>query len=64
MAIEVLPLPAPPTLDAARLQHFGREVRGVNPGTLTPEEFKEIHDLLYKVTTVHCELRTSSLSSR
>ena len=51
MAIEVLPLPVPPTTDAAMLKDFGREVKGVNPGELTPEEFKEVHDLLYKVTT-------------
>ena len=51
MAIEVLPLPVPPTADAAMLKDFGREVKGVNPGALTPAEFKEVHDLLYKVTT-------------
>ena len=49
MAIEVLPLPIPPTVDAQKLKDFGREVKGVNPGSLTPEEFKEVHDLLYKV---------------
>src|SRR5258707_9251296 len=26
-----------------------REVKGVHPGKLTPEQFHEIHDLLYKV---------------
>ena len=64
MAIEVFPLPAPPTADAEKLKDFGREVRGVNPGALSPEEFKEVHDLLYKVTTAHHERRISSLSYR
>ena len=49
MTIQVLPLPVPPTADAAMLKDFGREVKGVNPGSLTPEQFKEVHDLLYKV---------------
>ncbi|KAH9914636.1 Clavaminate synthase-like protein [Epithele typhae] len=48
MAIEVVPLPTPATLDASKLPNFGREVRGVKPGSLSPEEFKEVHDLLYK----------------
>ncbi|OJT04568.1 hypothetical protein TRAPUB_4838 [Trametes pubescens] len=48
MAIEIAPLPVPPTADAAKLKDFGREVKGVNPGSLSPEEFKEVHDLLYK----------------
>lgn len=51
MAIEIAPLPVPPTVDAAKLKDFGREVKGVNPGSLSPEEFKEVHDLLYKVHT-------------
>ena len=45
-------LPVPPTADAEKLKNFGREVRSVKPGELSPEEFKEVHDLLYKVTTV------------
>lgn len=49
MAIQVVPLPVPPTADAAALKDFGREVKGVNPGALNPEQFKEVHDLLYKV---------------
>ena len=52
MAIEVVPLPAPPTIDATRFNKgFGREVKGVKPGELTEEQFKEISDLLYKVRT-------------
>ncbi len=57
MAIEIAPLPVPPTADAAKLKDFGREVKGVNPGSLSPEEFKEVHDLLYKVHTTRKGLR-------
>lgn len=49
MAIEVVPLPIPPSADAASFLEFGREVRGVHPGTLTSEQFKEVEQLLYKV---------------
>jgi len=49
MAIETLPLPLPPTADPSKFKDFGREVRGVHPGRLTDEEFKEIEQLLYKV---------------
>ena len=40
------------------------EVKGVHPGKLTPEQFQEIHDLLYKVctfTSVTCFWRPHSL---
>lgn len=50
MAIEVVSLPVPPSADAEKLKNFGREVKGVNPGALSPQEFEEIHNLLYKVT--------------
>lgn len=49
MAIEVTPLPLPPSADASKFADFGREVKGVNPGSLTDDQFKEIADLLYKV---------------
>ena len=49
MAIETVPLPLPPTADPSKFNNFGREVRGVHPGRLTDEEFKEIEQLLYKV---------------
>ncbi|KAH9947803.1 Clavaminate synthase-like protein [Amylocystis lapponica] len=48
MAVEVVPLPLPPSADKSMLADFGREVKGVNPGTLTPEQFKEIEQLLYE----------------
>ncbi|KAI9069896.1 Clavaminate synthase-like protein [Trametes sanguinea] len=48
MAIEVSSIPLPPSADATKFKDFGREVKGVNPGALSEEQFKEIHDLLYK----------------
>ena len=53
MAIEVLPLPLPPSADASKFKEFGREVKGVDVGNLTPEKFKEIEELLYKVGAVN-----------
>jgi len=49
MAIELLPLPFPASADPSKFAHFGREVQGVDPGTMKPEEFKEIQDALYQV---------------
>ncbi|KIM88879.1 hypothetical protein PILCRDRAFT_61811 [Piloderma croceum F 1598] len=48
MAIELTPLPLPASADASKFADFGREVKGVHPGTLTPEQFIEIQDALYK----------------
>ncbi|KAI0962603.1 hypothetical protein AcV7_001408 [Taiwanofungus camphoratus] len=48
MAIETVPFTLPPSADASKFKNFGREVKGVNPGTLSPEQFKEIEQLLYK----------------
>jgi len=48
MAIDLGPLPLPASADASKFVNFGREVKGVHPGKLTPEEFKEIEGLLYK----------------
>ena len=49
MSVQVLPLALPPSADPSKFAEFGREVKGVHPGKLTPEQFKEISDLLYKV---------------
>ena len=49
MAIELVPLPLPESADASKFSEFGREVKNVDPGTLSPEQFKEIEELLYKV---------------
>ncbi|KAF9459858.1 hypothetical protein BDZ94DRAFT_1224039 [Collybia nuda] len=48
MAIELVPLSLPLSADPSRFIEFGREVRGVNPATLNPEEVTEIRDALYK----------------
>lgn len=52
MAIEVLPLPLPPSADPSKFTDFGREVRGIHPGRLTDEEFEKIQQLLYKVCII------------
>lgn len=49
MAIETNPLPLPPSADPSKFAEFGREVIGIQPGKLSPEEFAEIENLLYKV---------------
>ncbi|KAG8877908.1 hypothetical protein FRB98_006489 [Tulasnella sp. 332] len=48
MTIEVVPLPIPDSADRYQLANFGREVKGVDPGTLNPEQFREMRELLYK----------------
>jgi hypothetical protein len=52
MAIDFSPLPLSATADASKFGDFGREVRGVHPGKLTPEEFSEIREALYEVRLV------------
>jgi hypothetical protein len=49
MTIELVPLRLPPSADASKFTDFGREVKGVNPGRFTPEEFQELKDAVYKV---------------
>jgi hypothetical protein len=49
MTIDLLPFPLSATADTSKFIDFGREVRGVHPGKLTPEEFSEIREALYKV---------------
>jgi hypothetical protein len=49
MAIQTVPLTCPPSADPSTFANFGREVIGVNPGNLSPSEFAEIQQLLYKV---------------
>lgn len=49
MAIELATLPLPASADASKFADFGREVKGVNLGSLTEEQLKEIQELLYKV---------------
>jgi hypothetical protein len=50
MAIELAPITLPATASVADFDpNFGREVKGVNPGELTPEQFKEVETALYTV---------------
>jgi len=48
MAVEVAPFPIPTGADAARMKDFGRVVKDLHPGKLTPEQLEEIKELLYK----------------
>jgi hypothetical protein len=54
MAIELVPLPLPPSADASKFAQMGREVKGLHPGTANEEQLKEIYDLLYKVRKAIC----------
>ncbi len=58
MAIEFVPLPLPATADPSKFTTFGRQVKGVDPGKFTPEQFQEIRDALYKVCCfIFCTFR-------
>ncbi|KAF7436160.1 hypothetical protein PC9H_002986 [Pleurotus ostreatus] len=46
--IELVPLPLPASADPIILKDFGREVKGVYLGALSPEEFKQVEGALYK----------------
>ncbi|KAK0479648.1 taurine catabolism dioxygenase [Armillaria novae-zelandiae] len=48
MAIEFVPLPLPATADPSKFTTFGRQVKGVDPGNFTSEQFQEIREALYK----------------
>ena len=48
MAIELAPLPLPASADSSRFTDFGRQVVGLHPGKLTPEQLTEIQEALYK----------------
>ncbi|KAG6327197.1 hypothetical protein ID866_11892, partial [Astraeus odoratus] len=52
MTIELVPLPLPASADPSKFVNFGREVKGVDPGNLTPEQFADIHDALYKYSAL------------
>lgn len=49
MPVELLSIPLPDTADPTKFQEFGREVRGIDPANLSPEEFSAIRLALYKV---------------
>jgi hypothetical protein len=63
MAIELTPLPLPASADPSKFKEFGREVKGVNPGNLSAEQFNDVQDALYKVRkamgTGPCRVRRS-----
>ncbi|KAJ7498492.1 Clavaminate synthase-like protein [Mycena latifolia] len=48
MTIELSPLPLPASADASKFTEFGREVKNLNPGTLSPQEFEQVKEALYK----------------
>lgn len=50
MTINLVPLTLPASVDQKKFVDFGREVKGVHPGNLSAEEFKEVEEALYKVT--------------
>ncbi|KAG6915553.1 hypothetical protein DXG01_010988 [Tephrocybe rancida] len=48
MPIELIPLSLPTSADTSKFVNFGREVCGVNPGSLDPKEFSKVQQALYK----------------
>lgn len=46
--IEVVPILRPPLTHVANFADFGREIRGVHPGAISPERLQGIERLLYK----------------
>lgn len=56
MAIELAPLPLPASADASKFKDFGREVKGLHPGKLTPEQLQEVQEALYKVRLHHVRI--------
>ena len=64
MAIEVEPLPLPSSADPSKFADFGREVKGVDPGQLTDEQFKEVQELLYKVRSILSSYKALQVSYR
>ncbi|KAF7302305.1 Alpha-ketoglutarate-dependent xanthine dioxygenase [Mycena indigotica] len=59
MTLTLLPLPASNAADAS-LRDFGREVVGVEPGSLTAAQFEEVREALYKYDALL--FRNASLS--
>jgi len=61
MTIELAPLPLPPSAIASKFVNFGREVKGVDPGNLTEDQFRSIEQLLYTVSVVFAHRPRRSL---
>jgi xanthine dioxygenase len=51
MAIETAPISLPASADPSKFTEFGREVLNLKPGELSPEDFAQLEQLLYKVRT-------------
>jgi hypothetical protein len=62
MPVQIESLPLPPSANPKYFADFGREVTGVNPAELTPEQFKEIEQLLYKAFSYLCHAHGTVLS--
>jgi hypothetical protein len=58
MAIKLSQLPLPASANPSKFMDFGREVIGVNPGKLTPLEFQQVKDALYKVSLRSFDIRS------
>ncbi|KIY50424.1 Clavaminate synthase-like protein [Fistulina hepatica ATCC 64428] len=52
MVIELVPLPLPKSADPSRFVDFGREVKGLDPGNLSPGDFAQVEDALYKYSAL------------
>ncbi|KAI6015667.1 Clavaminate synthase-like protein [Pisolithus marmoratus] len=48
MTIVLAPLPLPASADPSKFADFGREVKGVEPGNLSPEQFSGVYEALHK----------------
>ncbi|KAH7924480.1 Clavaminate synthase-like protein [Leucogyrophana mollusca] len=46
--LELLPIPLPSSADPVKLGDFGREVKNIDPGNFTPEEFEALEKALYQ----------------
>lgn len=49
MSIELVPLPLPAKADHVKMAEFGREIKGVDLKSVTPAQFEQIRQALYKV---------------
>lgn len=64
MTIELVPLTLPESADASNFADFGRQVKNVDPGALSPEQFKEIEQALYTVRNIIPQIPNRTLMFR
>jgi hypothetical protein len=64
MAIELVPLPLPAKADRVKMAEIGREVKGVDPKNVTPEQFAQIREALYKVGAFGSDVIDNRLTFR